>query len=337
MGTFCYSTFARELSKAASVSGRFMTPLAMALIGSVVKKDNIKNEHGAPLTVNSSYARRWFQGAEDIPNVIVKEFDEPEAQNQALNGMNEFASDYLIQDKLKVVCAEMYLMVQSVPLIPSETNKKIKDEFDSADWVSFLTDSFLVSLRQKNGINAKKNTELLASLKETRMVVDYIKKTYGLPVHILVPEDPTDLELRYSEALREAYQEDANIHIISLKDLKTDPALSKYKTDFDRQRRYFYAAESLKEATRDTELFSDEKMSFENFKKEIRDKTREEFDAGHKNGYERMIAVTDKAAVVDLKTLLDSDLHWVTESAKRGAVHEWINDEGERWVKNGDK
>jgi hypothetical protein len=330
MYRYCYSTFANELSKAATRQDRFMMHVASYLLEPITKDENVVDEHGEIYKITSCYAGRWYRGEENVPPNIVKTLDHATMVSKVTGGMNQLITDYIFEDKLPSVCTAVYTMVMAAPLVSPSTKGNLQSSFEQQKWIPFLAEAFVVSLYQDNVINTKKTEKQISSLKDEMALIGFILKRFGKPVLIAVPKDPTESELAYVSALKEAYAEDANVSTISEADLESNQAYKKYKIDFDNERRCYYAAESLREATRDTELFKKPNLSFDGFKTEIKKGTKDAYKSIYKNGYERMLAVTEKAVIVPLTSLLETQLRWINDSVRKGTVHEIVNEENVR-------
>lgn len=143
-----------------------------------------------------------------------------------------------------------------------------------------------------------------------------------------LPEDIEKEELPYVEALLEAYSETIGTEISSVKDLQQ---YTKYNKHFQRQRRNYYAIETIRRFVRDT-LTDDN--DFECLKNEIYDGVIDVHEQEHENGLSRLEADLIQAAIVDTgKSLLDSNLHLIGVSEKKGTCHLLVNDAKLWWIK----
>jgi hypothetical protein len=312
--------------------------MADHLIGYITEDGAVCTKNFSDYLINSSYAGRWFKGEEKIPTTVSKAANDGKLRKTAHNNVTLFIEGYLYEEKLETICTEIYPMVQTVPTLSSRMREDITLSFNNHNWVDFLTCALIVALQEDNDVGSavkKKHEKNLASSIE---IVNYLLARFGKPVRIVVPDDPTQYEISYVKALLEAYADDAKVKTITREELKENPNYKDYLISFNHERRCYYAAESVREATRDSVLFKNPDLSFDGLKKEIKNGTIETYKSEYSSSFKRMVAVTEKAVVVPITSLLSSELKWVTNPVKIGTVHEIINDEDERWetIKHGE-
>lgn len=335
MYRFCYSVFANELAKSARRTKRIMTPMANGFFGFALGDSGRAN--GFNYSLSSSLAKKWFIGTEQIPDDIQNYGQDVKFYKCIHDNVDDLINLHLYKEKLEPICAAIYEKAMAVPNVEPQKRKDIKAALEQKDWTTFLTDCFQVSLLQENDINAQREKNKVQSIQDEIKLIRFIQENCNKPIIIPVPKNPTVKEICYVSALLEAYSDDAQVSIVSEEQLSERPEYKDYKKDLDCERRYFYSAESLKEATRDGDLFKKDTLSFDGFKEELKAKTRATFSAQYKNGLERMFTVTNQAVIVELDSLLGKKLKWLTDSIKKGTIHMIVNDENASWVKYGDK
>ena len=326
MYRYCYSTFAKALAEAAIRKDRIMLPMANDLIGFLTEKPEVvQMKDCEDFTINSSYASRWFKGTEHIPTSIQSAAGDKKFLPDAIKAIGLFTTEHLYPNKLNEVCNALYVPASEVATFSDK--KALKESLDGHDNEMFLAIALMTALTQENCLVSKKATKERSSLKEEVDYINYILEHFHKPVVILMPSHSTASEMQYVEALLQAIADE-----IGSKDEHRH-----YKFVFDKQRKAYYQAESIREATRDSEIFCDEKLSFIGLMEEIHSKTQSTYDAAYPSGYKRMLAVTDKAATLPLNSLLAQKLKWVNQEIKRGTIHVIINEEGEGWVSENDR
>lgn len=138
------------------------------------------------------------------------------------------------------------------------------------------------------------------------------------------PVDPAPAESRYLEQLFEAYSDHKNSEIKVFADLQPWDTLAKH---YNRQREFFYHAESLRNFARDTVPSG----TFEELQDEVHAGVVEIEAAKHADGFDRVNAVTQAAAQLPLTA---SGLISVTKiQDKRGICHQLANEDRLRWKK----
>lgn len=171
----------------------------------------------------------------------------------------------------------------------------------------------------------------------TQVIDEHLKTKYGklrfggIKVNVPTVTQPNNIEeeeLPYVNALLEVYSEDSEIPIQSTDDLKK---YNDYYTHFQRQRKDYYSIETIRRFVRDT--FTDDN-DFLCFKNEVYNGIIDVYEEKYKNGYQRLKEVLKQASQINTnKALLDSYLHLIGSSEKKGACHLLVNDDKLRWKK----
>lgn len=176
-----------------------------------------------------------------------------------------------------------------------------------------------------------------------QIINDHIKTIYGkIRFGGLVIDAPTSVEpsaeieteekeMPYVKELLRAYSEKVNKDIKSIEDLTTYPEC---KENFNRQRKDYYAIETIERFVRDTFTNDDE---FKKLKEEIFNGIIEVHEEKYDNGFERLKADLKQAVMVNTqKSLLDSHLNLIGNAQRKGTCHKLVNDNRIKWV-NDDK
>jgi hypothetical protein len=138
------------------------------------------------------------------------------------------------------------------------------------------------------------------------------------------PEQPEAKESRYLQQLFEAYSDYKKYELKTLTDLQPWEDLTKH---YDRQREFFYHAESLRNFARDTVPPG----TFEELQDEVHAGVVEVEAATHQDGFVRVNAVTQAAAHLQLTA---NGLISVTKvQDKRGICHQLANEDRLHWKK----
>jgi len=153
----------------------------------------------------------------------------------------------------------------------------------------------------------------------------------GRKIELPIPLTPTNSiepeEMTYISALLEAYSDELNIQIDTTKSLEN---YSKYFEHLNRQRKDYYRAETIRRFVRDTLTDSSQ---FETLKNEIYDGIIDTHEQYYSSAYKRLIADLKQSTMVNTsKCLLDSKLHCIGVSERKGVCHMLTNDNRLRWV-----
>lgn len=170
-----------------------------------------------------------------------------------------------------------------------------------------------------------------------QIIDEYLDTIYGnirfggrrinLPT-TLIPTDTIEMEeMPYISALLEAYSDELKVKIDTTKSLE---AYSFYFKHLKRQRKDYYSAETIRRFVRDTLTDS---QQFDVLKEEIYNGIIDTHEQGYDSGYKRLVEDLKQAAVTNTsKSMLDSKLHCIGNSERKGTCHMLVNDNKLRWV-----
>lgn len=123
--------------------------------------------------------------------------------------------------------------------------------------------------------------------------VDLVNQKLALmkaPERLIPPDNVADEELRYISELLAAYADALGCDVLTQSDL-SDPKLYRFQKDFSKQRRDFYAAETIRRASRDS-LATYGIEAFQSLKDETYAGIEDTLDNYYENGFLRLKAVT---------------------------------------------
>ena len=105
-----------------------------------------------------------------------------------------------------------------------------------------------------------------------------------------------------------------------------------FKKDLSRRRKDYYAAETIREGTRDS--FGDtEESNFSALKEDILDSVYDEYIKAHPSSMDRLNCVMSQAALSPAnRCILLSKLAWVSAREKKGVCHFLVKDGELKWV-----
>jgi hypothetical protein len=144
------------------------------------------------------------------------------------------------------------------------------------------------------------------------------------PPALIPPAAVQDGESRYIQHLYHVYTEEIGTEILASSDLTVSPTLSSH---LDRQREYFYSAESLRNFARDAVPDG----TFEDLQSEVYAGVIEIEQDSHPSSMKRLNAVTQAATTLEITA---NGLISVTKiQDRRGICHQLANDDRLRWKK----
>lgn len=171
-----------------------------------------------------------------------------------------------------------------------------------------------------------------------KIIDEYLDTIYGnirfggrrlnMPDTLSPNETIESTELTYISALLEAYSDALGIQINSIEALKAKN--HRFFDHLNRQRKDYYAAETIRRFVRDTLTDS---RQFDILKEEIYNGIIDTHEQDYDNGYDRLSADLKQAAKVNTsKCILDSKLHCIGNGERKGTCHMLVNDNVIRWV-----
>ena len=132
------------------------------------------------------------------------------------------------------------------------------------------------------------------------------------------PDEIEDHELGYVQELYKVYHEETGEEYARPADLDSQPKL---KRDFNRQRKDYYSAETIRRELRDT-IRQDETEGFDILKDEMYDGVITTRDKDYDSSFKRLTAVMEHATEVPIsRNLQDRLLDWVGPGEKKGVCH----------------
>ena len=121
-----------------------------------------------------------------------------------------------------------------------------------------------------------------------------------------------------------------NPNFYLLENLKNTFTSQNYFKHLNRQRKDYYSAETIRRFVRDTLTDS---QQFDILKEEIYNGIIDTHEQKYDNGYKRLVEDLKQASVTNTsKSMLDSKLHCIGNSERKGVCHMLVNDEKLRWV-----
>ena len=141
-------------------------------------------------------------------------------------------------------------------------------------------------------------------------------RTPTLPAPLSPSAEIDPEEMEYVSALLAAYSEELGMIIDTPKALE---AYERFFSHFNRQRKDYYSAETIRRFVRDTLISS---FQFDVLKEEIYNGIIDVHEQDYSTGYKRLVADLQQAAITNTsKSLLDSKLHCIGNCERKGVCH----------------
>ena len=226
-------------------------------------------------------------------------------------------------------------MIREDKSIQASSRKKLEKLYSIGDTAGFLSESFLLAIKNENGLFLrpvkKKKSKPLAETDYIEEFENLMKQRYKKPDPMKPPKELAEHELTYATELLAAYADAAKVPEMVREDLQA-LGNARFSRDFDRQRRFYYMAETILEASKDM-LKLKESECFDKAKGEVYDYIIQTCDSPYEDGYKRLCAVIQRAGGTPLsKAIDDMLLNWMGPGEKQGVCHMLVNDKQIRWV-----
>lgn len=153
--------------------------------------------------------------------------------------------------------------------------------------------------------------------------------TLPAPTPIEIPSEEADEEMIYIGELYKAYSDEAGCEINrdNIKDY------ADYEDDLSERRIHYFAAESIRRSLEELDI-DELDGQFEVLKKETLTGVKDTWRRHHENGYQRMLAVMDKAVEVQVTSyILSTAPNWISNDIRKGVCHFLVKDGALYWVK----
>ena len=204
---------------------------------------------------------------------------------------------------------------------------------DPAVACTTLLESIMLEIskqQETDAVEKKRDTAIdLKLIAEIQAKIDSLPKPKDVPVP---PTEATD-EQPFIEELLRAYGDAENKPALTRADLEIE-MYADYADDLADRRVDYYAAETIRRGVLELgkgnlsgqfDVLKDETLSG------VKDIARSN---SHANGYERMLAVMQQAAITPVTNyLLGSSPYWISGRIKQGVCHHLVNAKKLRWVK----
>lgn len=220
--------------------------------------------------------------------------------------------------------------LEAIESIANELSKRgIANDGSVSDVVSKCTELFIGIMRDIAGAGAAAaDTEFAEEISPDLSKLRTLFAKLPHPVILSPPDELSEDEMPYVEALLEAYADAEGLEKLSKDELDS---YRKYKKNFQRQRKDYYAAESVRRGTREA-FGNTDPDQFETLKNETYDGIVDVHEQEYENGFDRLGAVMTQAAITPISKCTLCETDWIGNSEKKGVCHFLVNDGRIKWV-----
>lgn len=328
----CFGSFARVIKRCKKTNRTNVTVVEL-LLGLITDNVPIKNKDGNIFIVTDKIASYYLNCKEPVLGAIVEASSNPIVTSSAVDFFEDVIlpeiDTALFTDLIGSICE----IIKSDSDIPASQKQEFLRIANQENKASFLAKVYLYALKKnnKNGLEdeAKGDLQVKQALDEMNKL-EVLLNSYPRPDPISPPDAPTEGELEYVKALLDVYSEELKmLERISIEDLDLYP---EYKKDLLQHRKNYYAAEAIREGTKD--CFGDsEENHFSALKEEIYDHIYSTYKKHFPSSMERLIEVMDRAALSPIERCrLLSKLNWISSREKKGVCHFLVKDGEISWT-----
>lgn len=306
--------------------------IARSLLSYVINDENVHNEKGEPYIIDRKEYTGFFDGTINLHNNLRSSVSFYSVRENIETNLSDLFDELIKEDEHDKVALELLEALNYDDAIDTKLKTEIQS-IDISDPYSIVAKIYIYALGNNNKTGTViKKLPLVSDINPEKTVDEIIKLLSQLPkpVVIDIPAEITAAEMIYVSAILEAFAEDSGVSLISQDELISKAEYSKYKRQFDRYRREYYAAESIRESIKDTKLLKD-KDYFEELENETFDAVIDKVEEPASTSYERMTKVLSHATTITLSSLLAKIPDWVKSNEKKGLCHILVNEERIKW------
>ena len=335
MSRLCFGTYARAVQKVMKSpdGNKDVTELLLSLI---IDNVEITNQNGDVFVVTDKMASDLLNFKINLQKKIVSASSDQVVADAACDFFADVVIPVLMPELHDDLISDLSSLVSSDTEIPTNKKDQLLKSAQEDSIERFMSDLFLYAIKRKNRqttLDAYSDSDTRLSTAITDMKkLDEMLTNIPKPNPVAIPDTPSSDEMAYITELLAAYAEVAGKTELQLNDLATLP---KYKSDLERRRKDYYAAETIREGTRDSFGDKDE-IQFKVLKEETYDGIIDSYSQSYADAIARLNGVMSQAVLVPINRCLLSKLNWISGREKKGVCHFLVNDGQLKWVINDD-
>ena len=335
MADFCFASYTKTL-KIGLVGFSSDEELIRTLFNCLINELDLKGKNGEPIDVSKTLVSDYLARRRPVPKKIKDASVHPAVCQNAEQYFQTFFIPCINPHNLDDLLDAIAKLIENDTGLTKKVRKQFEELRTTATPAKYLSDTFLFSLVRPNRVSNKKSpspkTTATGIEKSDIEIINEKLAKFGRLERIIPPTEITVEELPYVTALLAAYADDTGEVLLSHDDLQNNPRLKKYLKNFKKQRNYFYAAETVRQGSRDS-LGEEGPKHFEDLKSDTLTFIDNVYEDDYDSGYDRLKAVTDRAAEMSSsRSILLSIPTWVGPDEKMGICHFLVNDGSLKWV-----
>lgn len=325
-----FSSFAKIIKK--GVPKSTMIDITNLLLNSITDHESVLNTKGEPYVINNYYTHQWWHQLDDIPTPIKEAAASAKIMSIATAYFENEVIPKLSPQKEIDTYSNLKDLIKYDRDISDDTRNELSSHYDNNNLTEFLKETFLYAVQKINKLpkpSKNPNDNISNIMTEDINELNKLLQRFPKPIPLVPPEDLKDHEMLYISELLAAYSEHNNVDIITQNNITNYPKLKK---NFDRQRKDYYAAETIRQSVRDTFAFCDIN-EFNVLKEESYDGIIDVCEDEYPDGFTRLKEVMRHVTLIQLnKSILLRLPRWIGSSERKGICHMLVNDEQIKWV-----
>lgn len=326
MTNLCFGTYARILQDAMQEPNNNQA-ITEVLLGLITDHEQVVDKNGSPINIIPKMVSNLFNFKQDVPKAIVSGSTLPTVTQEAYTYFDKNIVLFLNPHKRDDLLHNMVQLISQDVTIPKDKKEALLANATSDMICEFLADTFLYAINKPNKEStnkskAKTSADLTQVLKEIEILETQLS-SFPRPKMVEIPAEVKTHEMVYVTELLASYADAEGLDELPKETLSQYP---KYKKDFERRRKDYYAAETIQRGSRD--VFSDTDLDqFEVLKDETYNGVIDVYSCDYSHGFERLNKVMAQAAIISVdKCLLSRLPNWIGASEKKGVCHILVND-----------
>lgn len=335
MDRLCFGTFAKALQKSLKEPNGNIN-VAELLLGLITENEDITNRLGEPFVVTDKIASNLFGFKKNVPKKIKGASNSKKIKEAAHDYFEDVVMPEIVPDLISNLLFDLTEIISTDSDVPQQKKGEFLALAREATLADFLSSVFLYALKKpnkqlKDGLSAKVSEALTPTLNDIEKLQEILSR-FPRPAALEIPEELESDELIYVTELLTAYADAEGIDDLPKESLTQYP---KYKADFERRRKDYYAAETIRRGSRD--VFGEKDPDqFDVLKNETYDGVIDVHSQDFPHGFARLNKVMAQAATIRVdKCLLSRLPDWIGASEKKGVCHILVNDRRIKgWVAN---
>lgn len=330
LDTLCFATYTKNL-KLALAETMSDEDLVRTLLDCILSNVSVRNKNGDSFDTSKSIASEYLNRKRPIPKAIRDSVDA--VQDSA----EQYFADRIIPLISSIHMGDLVDALTSLLQNDSSIAKKANASLlaaSASEPAAYLSKLYLFAITRPNKEKKPQDSPAASSNKFTMDDVELINQKLALmevPERLIPPDSVADEELRYVSELLSAYADATGRNTLTQADLSA-PELRRFQKDFSKQRKDFYAAETIRRASRDS-LAARGVEAFQALKDETYSGIEDTLDDYYENGFLRLRAVMERIGILTLsKSMLLKIPNWVGIEERKGICHFLVNDGKVQWV-----